>query len=152
MALPLESRATAEGLLKDAPVPVPSANVLCPLPASVLTFQWQGGCADSPSMTHAVAGLHGTHAAVPLACVPAGHGVAVNAQAGAPARLYAPAGQGAHDEEGTALAVPAGQMAQEEAPLPLYVPLGHAAQDVDDAVGLYVPAAQLVHADAPAAL
>ena len=56
MMLPLGSRATPEGLLKDAPVPLPSANELHPLPASVLTFHWQGGCAGSPATTHAVAG------------------------------------------------------------------------------------------------
>jgi len=89
---------------------------------------------------------------VPFAYVPAGHEVAVYAQDGAPAGLYAPEGQGAHDEEDTALAVPAGQMAQEEAPLPLYIPLGQAAQEVDEPVELYDPAAQLVHVDAPAAL
>ncbi len=138
-------------MLKDAPVPLPSANELQPLPASVLTFHWQGGCAYSPATTHAVAGKHATHAAVPFAYVPAGHVVAVYAQDGAPAGLYAPAGQGAHDEEDTALAVPAGQMAQEEAPLPLYIPLGHAAQKVEP-TGLKLPAAQLEQVNAPDAL
>jgi hypothetical protein len=78
--------------------------------------------------------------------------VAVYAQDGARARLYAPAGQGAHDVEDILLAVPAGQMAQAEEPLPLYIPLGQAVQEVENSAGLYVPAAQLVHIDAPAAL
>ena len=35
--LPNESNATPQGLPKEAPVPVPSANAFVPLPASVLT-------------------------------------------------------------------------------------------------------------------
>ncbi len=68
---------------------------------------------------HAVAGAHAAHADVPFANVPAGHVVAVCAQAAAPAALYAPgAAQGAHAAEELAPRaaenVPAGQGAQEK--------------------------------------
>jgi hypothetical protein len=85
---------TPTGWLNIAAVPGPSAQPRVPLPASVLTFQKQGGCAARPAVAHAVAGEQGAHAAGPLANVPAGHVAAVNAQEVEPWALKEPAAQG----------------------------------------------------------
>jgi hypothetical protein len=74
--------------------PCPSAHPAVPLPASVLTFQKQGGCADSPGTAHAVAGEQAMQEEGAAAYVPMGHVEAVYAQEAAPAALYAPAAQG----------------------------------------------------------
>ena len=74
-------------MLNAAAVPFPSAHPAAPLPASVLTVQEQGGCADSPGTVHAVAGEHAAQDAGALANVPTGQVVAVNAQEVAPAAL-----------------------------------------------------------------
>ena len=87
------------GPLNIAVVPCPSAHPASPLPASVLTFQKQGGCALSPATAHAVAGAHAAQAAGALAYVPTGHVDAVNAQEVAPAELKDPAAQGRHAAE-----------------------------------------------------
>lgn len=87
---------TPWGALNTAAAPWPSAHPSAPLPASVVTFQAQGGCAVKPATEHAVAGEQGTHAAAPPAKVPTGHVVALNAQDVAPWGLKAPAAQEAH--------------------------------------------------------
>jgi len=61
------STATPCGPLNIAAAPCPSAPPAAPLPASVLTFQKQGGCAESSGTGHAVAGEHGARAAPPPA-------------------------------------------------------------------------------------
>ena len=108
------------GPLKAARVPAPLVDALTPLPASVLTFQKQGGCAASPGTVQAVAGEQGTAAVPPPAqYAPMGHCVHAaapgaaekelggqgNAGAGVPPGQKNPAAQRA----GLALVEPAGQ-------------------------------------------
>ena len=81
------STETPKGLWKTAAVPCPSTQPSAPLPASVLTFQKQGGGEANPGAVHAVAGEHAAQEAGGLAYVPTGHVDALYAQEVAPAVL-----------------------------------------------------------------
>lgn len=85
------------GWLNTAAVPCPSAHPEAPLPASVVTFQTQGGCAARPATVQAVAGEQGAHSAAPPAKVPTGHVEALYAHKVAPCVLYDPAAQAAQE-------------------------------------------------------
>jgi len=78
-----------------AQAPAPPAHVIAL--ASTLKQKALLAGRDQPA-GHDRVGL-GAHAASPLAYVPAGHVVALNAQKAARAGLYAPAAQGAHTAE-----------------------------------------------------
>ena len=75
---------TPTGPLNIAAVPCPSDHPATPLPASVLTFQKQGGCALSPLTVQAVAGEQVAHDEGARAKVPIGQEAAANAHSGAP--------------------------------------------------------------------
>ena len=93
------SKDTPIGYVNIAETPSPSAQPEVPLPASVLTFQTQSGCALNPATGHAVAGEQGEHAAAPFEKLPVGQLVAVKGHDDIPCALYAPAAQGRQDED-----------------------------------------------------
>jgi hypothetical protein len=98
------SMATPVGPWNSADVPTPSTQPLAPLPASVLVYQKQGGCAVRPSTLQAVAGEQGVSELLPpMQKNPTGQGM----MAPVTGEQWEP--EGGEEAHGTGAEAPAGQ-------------------------------------------